>query len=175
MTTVATSHPTALAIVVMGVSGSGKSTVARALAEHYGFALLDADDFHTTEAKAQMASGVPLTDLQREPWVDVLAEALRGYVGRGESVVLAFSGLRSAHRQRLRASGVPMRFVFLHADPAVIAARLGQRAGHFMPPALLASQFEALQPPTDEPDVVAVDVDAPLPQVVAAAIAGLDR
>ena len=173
MTTTAPLSSAPLAIVVMGVSGSGKSTVARALADHYGFALLDADDFHSAAAKAQMASGVPLTDAQREPWVDALGEALRQYTGRGESVVLAFSGLRSAHRQRLRASGVPMRFVFLHADAAVIAARLGLRAGHFMPPALLASQYEALQPPADEPDVVAVDVDAPLAQVVAAAVAGL--
>jgi len=164
---------TAIAIVVMGVSGSGKSTVAQALAGHYGFALLDADDFHSPAAKAQMAGGVPLTDAQREPWVDALGQALRQYTARGESVVLAFSGLRSAHRQRLRASGVPMRFVFLHAEPAVIAARLGLRAGHFMPPVLLASQFEALQPPVDEPDVVAVDVDAPLDRVVAAVIAGL--
>ena len=174
MTPAAPSPSDAIAIVVMGVSGSGKSTVAQALARHYGFALLDADDFHSAAAKAQMASGVPLTDAQREPWVDALGEALRQFTARGESVVLAFSGLRSAHRQRLRAAGVPMRFVFLHADAAVIARRLGLRAGHFMPPALLASQFEALQPPADEPDVVAVDVGAPLDAVVARATAGLD-
>ncbi|HYG06364.1 MAG TPA: gluconokinase [Stenotrophomonas sp.] len=166
--------PPAPAIVVMGVSGSGKSTVAAALARHYGCLLLDADDFHSEQAKAQMASGVPLTDAQREPWVEALAEALRSFHARGQCVVLAFSGLRRAHRQRLRGSGVPMRFVFLHAAAEVIAARLGTRAGHFMSPALLDSQFEALQPPTDEPDVVAVDVDAPLEEVVARAVAGLD-
>ncbi len=169
----ATTSVPAFAIVVMGVSGSGKSTVAQALAAHYGFALLDADDFHSVEAKAQMARGEPLTDAQREPWVDALGQALRQCVMRGESVVLAFSGLRKAHRQRLRASGVPMRFVYLHGTPAVIAARLGKRAGHFMPATLLDSQFEALQPPADEPDVVVVDIDAPLARVVAAAVAGL--
>ncbi|KRG46075.1 gluconokinase [Stenotrophomonas panacihumi] len=173
MMTAAADTP-AFAIVVMGVSGSGKSTVAQALAAHYGFALLDADDFHSVEAKAQMARGEPLTDVQREPWVDTLGQALRQCVTRGKSVVLAFSGLRAAHRARLRASGVPMRFVFLHGTPAVIAARLGARAGHFMPAALLDSQFEALQPPADEPDVVAVDIDAPLETVVARAVAGLE-
>lgn len=169
----ATSLPTPLAVVVMGVSGSGKSTVAQALARHYGFLLLDADDFHSAQAKAQMASGVPLTDAQREPWVDALGAALRQCVTRGESVVLAFSGLRQAHRQRLRDSGVPMRFVFLHGTPEVIGARLGARAGHFMPAALLESQFAALQSP-DEPDVVTVDVDAPLDQVVAEAVRQLE-
>lgn len=168
--------PAATAIVVMGVSGSGKSTVAQALARHYGYTLLDADDFHSAEAKAQMASGVPLTDAQRAPWVDALGAALQQFTLRGQSVVLAFSGLRREHRQRLRlrSSGVPMQFVFLHAAPEVIAARLGARAGHFMPPALLASQFEALQPPTDEADVVGVDVDAPLDEVVAEAVRQLE-
>lgn len=165
----------ARAIVVMGVSGSGKSTVAQGLARHYGFSLLDADDFHSNESRAQMASGIPLTDAQREPWVDALGAALRDFAERGQSVVLAFSGLRREHRQRLRASGVPMRFVFLHAAPAVIAARLGARAGHFMPAQLLDSQFQALQPPADEPDVIAVDVDAPLEEVLAHAIAGLEQ
>lgn len=163
-----------LAIVVMGVSGSGKSTVAQALARHYGFLLLDADDFHSVEAKAQMASGVPLTDAQREPWVDALGAALRKCVERGESVVLAFSGLRQAHRQRLRNSGVPMRFVYLHGAPEVIAARLGGRAGHFMPATLLDSQFTALQPPAGEPDVVTVDIDATLDEVVAKAVSQLE-
>lgn len=167
-------QPPAFAIVVMGVSGSGKSTVAQALAAHYGLLLLDADDFHSTEAKAQMARGEPLTDVQREPWVDALGAALRQRVTRGESVVLAFSGLRKAHRARLRASGVPMRFVYLHGTPAVIAARLAVRAGHFMPATLLDSQFEALQPPADEPDVVVVDIDAPVETVVARAVAGLE-
>jgi len=170
----ATSAPPARAIVVMGVSGSGKSTVAQGLARYYGYSLLDADDFHSNESKAQMASGIPLTDAQREPWVDALGAALRDFTERGQSVVLAFSGLRREHRQRLRGSGVPMRFVFLHAAPAVIAARLGARAGHFMPPHLLDSQFQALQPPTDEADVVAVDVDATLEDVLARAIAGLE-
>ncbi len=166
--------PAVRAIVVMGVSGSGKTTVARALASHYGYDFLDADDFHSDEARAQMARGVPLTDAQRAPWVARLATALRAEAAAGRGSVLAFSGLRREHRQQLRASGVPMRFVFLHAAPAVIAQRLGHRAGHFMPAALLDSQLDTLQLPQDEPDVIAVDVAPPVDAVVADAVARLD-
>ncbi len=131
-----------LAIVVMGVSGSGKTTIAQALAAHYGFRFLDADDYHSVAARAQMAAGQPLTDAMRLPWVELLSATLRDCVQAGESVVLAFSGLRSAHRQLLRNSGVPMRFVFLHAGPHVIAARLSARAGHFMPPCCSTARYK---------------------------------
>jgi gluconokinase len=162
------------AIVVIGVAGSGKTTVARALAEHYGHAFLDADDFHTSDAKAMMAAGVPLTDDHREPWVGMLVRELRAVAQQGRSSVLAFSGLRAMHRQRLRDSGVPMRFVFLHAPPSVIAERLAARNGHFMPPALLASQFEALEPPSGETDVIDVDVDGTPSQVLERVVAALE-
>ncbi|KAB7768457.1 gluconokinase [Xanthomonas maliensis] len=164
-----------LAIVVMGVSGSGKTTIAQALAAHYGVRFLDADDYHSVAARAQMAAGQPLTDAMRLPWVELLSATLRECVHDGSSVVLAFSGLRATHRQLLRASEVPMRFVFLHAAPEVIAARLSARAGHFMPPSLLDSQLQALQPPMDEADVIAVDVSASVPEVVQAAVAQLTR
>ncbi|KLD76029.1 gluconokinase [Xanthomonas hyacinthi DSM 19077] len=162
------------AIVVIGISGSGKSSVAQALAAHYGHAFLDADAVHSAAAKAQMARGVPLTDAQRVPWVAALALRLRQSIDAGRSVVLAFSGLRHAHRQQLRDSGVPMRFVFLHAAAHVVAARLARRSGHFMPPGLLQSQIDTLELPLDEPDVISVDVDAPFDAVVADAIAQLD-
>ncbi|MCC4621349.1 AAA family ATPase [Xanthomonas cassavae CFBP 4642] len=171
-TTPASASP--LAIVVVGVSGSGKTTIAQALAAHYGFRFLDADDYHSVAARAQMAAGQPLTDAMRVPWVELLSATLRECVQAGESVVLAFSGLRHTHRQLLRSSGVPMRFVFLHAAPHVIAARLGARAGHFMPPSLLDSQLQTLELPLDEADVVSVDVDASVPEVVHEAIAQLE-
>ncbi len=166
--------PRPRAIVVIGVAGSGKTTVARALAAHYGDVFLDADDFHTHDAKAQMAAGEPLNDAQRAPWVGVLERALREHAGRGRSIVLAFSGLRAAHRQCLRESGMPTRFVFLHASPLVIAERLAGRTGHFMPLHLLASQLDALEPPTGEQDVVVVDVAGPHAQVLEQVIAALD-
>ena len=162
------------AIVVMGVSGSGKTTVARALAAHCGFECLDADDFHSVAAMGRMAAGVPLTDAEREPWVDALARELRSQARQGRSVVLAFSGLRAAHRQRLRAGGVPLRFVFLDAPPHVIAERLAGRRGHFMSPKLLASQLAALEPPGREADVLTVDAARPLPEVLERVVAALD-
>ncbi|WP_226427878.1 gluconokinase [Xanthomonas sp. NCPPB 2865] len=162
-----------LAIVVMGVSGSGKTTIAQALAAHYSYRFLDADDYHSVAARAQMAAGQPLTDAMRLPWVELLAATLRNCVQAGESVVLAFSGLRGTHRQLLRRSGIPIRFVFLHAAPHVIAARLSARAGHFMPASLLDSQLQTLELPLDEADVVSVDVDATVAEVVQDAIAQL--
>ncbi|NJC31999.1 gluconokinase [Xanthomonas arboricola] len=162
-----------LAIVVMGVSGSGKTTIAQALAAHYGYRFLDADDYHSVAARAQMAAGQPLTDAMRLPWVELLAATLRDCVQAGESVVLAFSGLRGTHRQLLRRSGIPIRFVFLHAAPHVIAARLSARAGHFMPASLLDSQLQTLELPLDEADVVSVDVDTTVAEVVQDAIAQL--
>ncbi|MFC7520086.1 gluconokinase [Xanthomonas populi] len=176
MDTAATTAPASashLAIVVMGVSGSGKTTIAQALAAHYGYRFLDADDYHSVAARAQMAAGQPLTDAIRVPWVELLAATLRDCVHAGESVALAFSGLRGTHRQLLRRSGIPMRFVFLHAAPHVIAARLSARAGHFMPPSLLDSQLQTLELPLDEADVVSVDVDATVTEVVQDAIAQL--
>lgn len=163
------------AIVVMGVSGSGKSLLARALAEHYGVRYLDADDFHSEQARARMASGLPLTDEMRAPWVAALAAALRDYADRGEPVVLAFSGLRAAHRMQLRTgSGLRLLFLFLQGEPELIAKRLSARAGHFMPPSLLDSQFETLQMPEAEPDVLPVDISPPPAQMIAAAIDAIE-
>lgn len=154
------------AIVVIGVAGSGKSTVAREVAVRLAWDYVDADDFHTADARTQMASGLPLTDAQREPWVQRIEAELQRRARQRCGMVVAFSGLRAAHRQRLRSSGIPIRFVFLDAAPAVIAARLAARTNHFMPGALLASQLEALEIPTAEPDVVTVNVEGPLLQVV---------
>lgn len=154
------------AIVVMGVAGSGKTAVAQALAARLGHGFLDADDFHSAAAKARMAAGVPVDDIERDPWVEALACALRQRAEADGTTVLAFSGLRARHRQRLRDTGLPMRFVFLHAPPHVIAGRLALRRNHFMSPALLSSQLEALEVPDGEPDVVAVPVDRPLAEVV---------
>lgn len=175
MTSAADSLTPVQAIVVMGVSGSGKSLLARALAEHYGARYLDADDFHSAQARARMGSGQPLTDEMRVPWVAALAAALRDHAGRGERVVLAFSGLRAAHRMQLRTgSGLRLLFLFLRGAPELIAQRLGTRAGHFMPPSLLESQFETLETPEAEPDVLPVDIAPPPAQMIAAAVAAIE-
>ena len=148
-------------VVVMGVSGSGKTTLARALADAWPATFLDADDVHSLAAKARMAGGQPLTDRMRAPWVRRIALDLQRRVAAGERVVLAFSGLRRRHRDRLRATGLPMKFLFLHGDAALIASRLQARSGHYMPASLLDSQFATLETPVDEADVVRIDAAEP--------------
>lgn len=145
--------------VVMGVSGCGKSTLAAAIATAWPACYLDADDFHSAAARARMARGEPLTDRMRQPWVARLAAALRAHTARGERVALAFSGLRRRHRDVLRATGLPLRYLHLCGDRETIATRMRARTGHYMPVALLDSQFAALEPTTDEADVVPLPVD----------------
>lgn len=130
-------------IVVSGVSGSGKSTVGALLAERLGRVFLDADDLHPASNVAKMASGVPLTDDDRGPWLDAVGRAARE---PGGGMVVACSALRVVHRDRLR-RWVPRAYVVqLTADVALIGGRLARRVDHFMPAALLASQFAVLEP-----------------------------
>src|SRR5690606_28297561 len=145
--------------VVMGVSGSGKTTLARALASAWGATFLDADDFHSEQAKALMASGQPLTDAMRQPWVERIAADLARRVAAGENVTLAFSGLRRPHRDMLRQAGLPLQFLFLHGEAELIASRMRARSDHYMPVCLLDSQFAALEPPHDEADVARIAVE----------------
>jgi gluconokinase len=147
--------------VVMGVSGSGKTTLAHALAEAWGATFLDADDFHSDQARASMAAGEPLTDAMRGPWVARIAAELKRRVAAGERVTLAFSGLRRQHREVLRGAGLPLRFLFLRGDAALIGERMRGRSGHYMPVSLLDSQFATLEEPVDEEDVVVLPVEQP--------------
>lgn len=159
--------------VVMGVSGSGKTTLARALAAAWPATFLDADDFHSDEARERMASGQPLTDDMRDPWARRIAVDLQRRVAAGERVALAFSGLRKRHRDALRASGTPMRFLFLQGDKALIAERMRARKGHYMPASLLDSQFDAFEPPRGEPDVHAIAIDAVPARILEQALVAL--
>ena len=147
--------------VVMGVSGSGKTTLASALAGAWEATFLDADDFHSVEARALMASGQPLTDALRQPWVARIAAALQRRVADGERVTLAFSGLRRQHRDALRAAGVPLRFLYLRGEAPLIGERMRGRSGHYMPVSLLDSQFATLEEPVDEDDVTVLPVGLP--------------
>ena len=160
--------------VVMGVSGSGKTTLALALAQAWSATFLDADDFHSEQARAHMASGQPLTDDMRRPWVERIVADLRQRVEAGERVALAFSGLRRQHRDMLRAAGLPLRFLFLHGGRELIAGRMRARSGHYMPVSLLDSQFAALELPQGEADVRAIDIDATPAQLLEQALAALD-
>jgi gluconokinase len=135
-------------VVLMGVSGSGKTTVGDALARSLGWPFRDADDFHPPGNVAKMAAGIPLTDDDRWPWLDAMAAAMRHILAEGGNAVFACSALRQVYRDRLVAAG-DVRFVYLAGDYDTIAARLAQRRHRYMPPSLLASQFATLEPPAD--------------------------
>ena len=142
----------------MGVCGSGKTTVGEALAAAVNCVFLDADDFHPPENVAKMASGQPLTDDDRWPWLDRIARELREILARGEHAVLACSALKQAYRERLERAG-DVRIVYLKGDEAIIAARLAARQHAYMPPSLLPSQLAALEEPTD---ALVVDIREPV-------------
>jgi gluconokinase len=138
-------------VLVMGVCGTGKSSVAARLAAAAGGTLVEADDFHSDANVALMASGRPLTDADRWPWLDAVAEGARA-AGRTGLVAIACSALKRRYRDRLRARLGDIALIHLTGDPALIRDRLEARRDHFMPPALLDSQLAELEPPmADEP------------------------
>jgi carbohydrate kinase (thermoresistant glucokinase family) len=133
-----------LHVVVMGVSGGGKSTLGRALAKRLGAVFVDADDLHPLANIEQMKAGQPLTDEMRWPWLDACGAEMR----RNDKIVLACSALKRSYRDRLRACVPDLRIVYPQLTREIVEARLAAREGHFMPPSLLASQFATLEPPT---------------------------
>ncbi|PCK08650.1 MAG: gluconokinase [Alteromonadaceae bacterium] len=147
-------------IICFGVSGCGKSTVAQHLATRFDFNFIEADDFHSEENKAHMASGKALSDAMREPWVNALCDFLTEQAGQGRSCIMANSCLRQAHRLRFR--NLPFRSVFVHLSGTeqLIHERMQARAGHFMPAALLSSQFAAFESTEGEADVALVDISS---------------
>ena len=151
-------------ILLMGVSGVGKTTVGRALAQQLGWLFADADDFHPATNVAKMRAGIPLTDADRAPWLHSLRAAIDGWLYAQQSVVLACSALKHAYRQQLVA-GADVKLVFLHADINVIAERMAARHDHYMNPNLLKSQFDALEVPQD---ALSLDASQPVTGLVAA-------
>jgi gluconokinase len=153
-------------IIVMGVSGSGKSTLAKTLADIYDYEFLDADDFHSDASRALMAQAIPLTDDQRTPWVAAIKHHLETNAKQHIHAVLAFSGLKQKHRDELRAAGLRTLVLYLNGSKATIQDRITNRQGHFMAPALLDSQFAAMEDPLNEIDVHLIDVWPTIEQVV---------
>ena len=151
-------------VLLMGVSGSGKSTVGPVLAAELNWPFLDADTLHPPANVAKMASGIPLTDADRWPWFDRIVAEMRRYAAAGKNVVIACSALKQAYRDRL-AGGGSVRVVYLKGDAETIAPRLAWRRGHFMPPSLLASQFATLEGPDN---AIVVDITQPVAAQVAA-------
>jgi gluconokinase len=145
-------------IIVMGVSGAGKTTIGRQLAEALGWEFLDGDAFHPPENVAKMARGEPLTDADRAPWLDRLHDLIAQRLADSEPAVLAASALKRAYRQRLLVDHPAVALVYLQGDHDLIDRRLNRRKGHYMPAALLQSQFAALEPPVE---AVTVDIGQP--------------
>lgn len=148
-------------IVLMGVSGCGKSSVGAALALRTGLPYRDGDDLHSAAAVARMRAGMPLTDDDRWPWLDRVAQVLHDEA----PVIIGCSALRRVYRDRIRAGAGPVQFVHLAGSRAVIAARMAARAGHYMPVSLLDSQFATLEPPGPD-EAVTVNIDQPLDRLV---------
>ncbi|WP_267214303.1 gluconokinase [Chelatococcus asaccharovorans] len=164
-----------VAIVLMGVAGSGKTTLGLALAARLGLTFYDADDFHPPANVAKMSAGIPLTDEDRAPWLARLADLLRDSLGEGRSVALACSALKRRYRDRLREGCPAILFVHQVGDRAMIAERMKHRPGHYMPPSLLDSQFAALELPDADENVLTLDGTEPpalLVDQVVARIAG---
>lgn len=162
------SPPTVL--VVMGVSGSGKSTVAALLAERLGWRFADGDDFHTADSIARMHGGHALDDAARGPWLERIRAWIDARLAAGESAVLACSALKRAYRRALTEDDAQVRIVFLEGSRAVIQGRIGARHGHFMPASLLDSQFATLEPPGPDEDPITVGIEDG-PDAIVAAVA----
>ncbi|HSL75783.1 MAG TPA: gluconokinase [Candidatus Limnocylindrales bacterium] len=162
-------------ILVMGVAGSGKSTIARALAERLGFEMIEGDDLHPPANVEKMRAGIPLTDDDRRPWLEKLALLLADRHDRGEATVLACSALKRSYRDILRSAIQPDEpfVVELDADPVTIRERMAARSGHFMPTSLLESQLATLEPLQADERGVIVESGRPPAEVVAAAAAAL--
>ena len=154
------------ALVVMGVSGSGKTTIADTLALRLNWDFEDGDIFHPASNVAKMSAGQPLTDEDRWPWLQAIADEIDRVCKAGEHAVIACSALKRAYRDILVHGRSDVRIIYLKGTQELIASRLALRKGHFMPPGLLASQFKALELPGTDENPVTVSIDAPVEIIV---------
>jgi gluconokinase len=157
---------TPCALIVMGVSGSGKSTIAAKLAERLNWAYEDGDRFHPASNVAKMSAGEPLTDEDRWPWLQAISDEIDRVCEAGEHVVIACSALKRAYRDILVHGRSDVRIIYLKGSQQLIANRLAERKGHFMPPGLLASQFKTLEPPDPSENPVTVSIDGSVDAIV---------
>ena len=147
----------------MGVSGSGKTTFGKQLADLLGYYFLDADDFHSDLAKQQMSLCIPLTDRQREPWISRITKSILRHQKKGRNLVLAYSGLKKHHRNRFRELELDVKFVWLHGSKPQLEERLTTRKGHFAKVDLLASQLSDLEEPDSlDFDMIMLPISLPL-------------
>lgn len=160
-------------IVVMGVSGCGKSSVAAELAGRLALPWIDADELHSADAVARMRAGIALDDADRWPWLDRVGTQLADRTAWPRGLIVACSALRRVYRDRLRSAVPGLRFLFLDGAPTLIRDRLAARTGHYMPAGLLDSQLRTLERPgPEEADVLRVDIDADVVSIAESALAG---
>ena len=162
------------AIIVMGVSGCGKSSVGEKLAEALHLVFVEGDALHPAANVEKMSKGIPLTDEDRMPWLDLIGEDMQASLDKSEGIIVSCSALKRVYRDRLRAAvGGNLFFVYLEGSKALLTKRMGERKGHFMPVSLLESQLATLEVPTGEPGVVTVDIDDTVEGIAATALKGL--
>jgi gluconokinase len=161
-----------MVIVLMGVSGTGKTTVGIPLAQALGGEFAEGDDYHPPANIAKMRQGIPLDDADRKPWLETLSVEIGRWLAAGRTVVLACSALKRSYRAILRGGRQGVRFVHLKGSPDLIRARLAERRGHYMPASLLESQLAALEEPKD---AIVVDIDRPPAEIVAEILSALGR
>lgn len=152
-----------MVVLLMGVTGSGKTTVGEKLAAELGWTFSDADDLHPAANKAKMRAGIPLTDDDRWPWLLAVRQVIEQALRDNRGAIVACSALKAAYRDVLAGGLEPIRFVLLDGDPAVLKARLVQRRHEFMNPALLESQIDTLERP---PNAIVIDIELPLDEQV---------
>jgi carbohydrate kinase (thermoresistant glucokinase family) len=158
--------PGARIAVVMGVSGSGKTTIGETLAQRLGWLFQEGDALHPPENVAKMRAGTPLDDADRAPWLAAIATHVDGWLRDGERGVVTCSALKRAYRDRIIGDRAGVRLVYLEGSRRLLAARLQDRKGHFMPPSLLESQLQTLEPPTQDEHPITVSVDSPVEVIV---------
>lgn len=160
-------------VVVMGVSGCGKTTVGRGLAQRLGLPFIDGDDLHPPANIARMSAGIALTDEDRAGWLDAIAERLAEAGDSGAGLVVSCSALKRSYRDRLRRAAPDLRLVHLHGDPALLHARMAARTDHYMPPSLLDSQLQTLEMPQPDEAALGLDIAPPSEALVDAAFTQL--
>ncbi|MGL4196746.1 MAG: gluconokinase [Allorhizobium sp.] len=167
-------HAAAKAVIVMGVSGCGKSSVGETLASRLRLPFVEGDVLHPKSNVAKMAAGTPLTDEDRWPWLTVIGERMADALKSGQGIIVSCSALKKIYRDHLRAAtDGRLSFVYLEGSRELLGRRMGARTGHFMPLTLLDSQLATLEVPTGEPGVVTVSIDQPVEGIVADALKGL--
>lgn len=160
-------------IIVMGVSGSGKTTVASGLAQRLQWRFVEGDSLHSAANVERMREGIPLTDEDRWPWLESIAAWIDAARASGEPCIVTCSALKRAYRERLVAGRDDARFVYLKAEPRLVTQRMAVRTGHYMPLSLLRSQFDTLEEPGSEEDPLVVSIEASPEEIVSSIIVNL--